>query len=199
MRIVKSEVRNVDLSHLNHLVLQDEGTEERHRITAPAGEESCRLLAYLSSKMDGIKIAELGVRHGTTAICLANNLKNEVHAYDVHEPYLEDNRRRIQLPNLTFINEDLLEPKNIHKTLNYSLIHLDVDPHDGDKERIWYDYWVANDYKGLVVADDVSEHWPGLLRWWETIKTPKYDLRDIGHKTGCGLLAFGIEVEITDD
>ena len=198
MRISKREVREFNTTNLIPHVYKH--GEEVSRMNWPAGREPCRLLAYMACQMSGAKIAEIGIRHGTCSIALACNLTNTVDCYDVHYPYVEECRERIRFPNIQFFYEDLLEDKNIHKTLDYDLIFLDVDPHDGVKERIWSDYWIKHDYKGTVVCDDIlHNYWPELAKWWDSITITKYDVTDIGHLSGTGIIDFSGKVEIIND
>ena len=50
----------------------------------------------------------------------------------------------------------LINHKDRKLMLSASLISLDVDPHDGRQEVEFYNFFVENDWKGIMVCDDIN-------------------------------------------
>ena len=52
--------------------------------------------------------------------------------------------------------------------LKSSLIFMDVDPHNGEKESALFEFLASNDYKGLTIWDDTGSQLKG---WFEKISS----------------------------
>ena len=78
---------------------------------------------------------------------------------------------------------NLSEPLKSEKEmfLSSELIFVDIDPHDGIQEATVLDFLVENDYKGIMVCDDIGGHGnnfhPPMHDWWESIELPTYTIR----------------------
>ena len=186
IEIVKSDVKKISLEHLvNHI---DE--HEKKQLLCEAGQEWYKLLAYLSKTFINKVIIDIGTRRGCSAVALSYNSRNEVVSYDV-----ENWHPQCTQPNVKFKLENLLET-DMEICDNSPLIVIDVDPHDGDKERIFLDKLRKRDYNGIVVLDDIGQDWPRLHEFWNSIPETKYDLTDVGHASGTGIVDFGRIVKI---
>ena len=70
------------------------------------------------------------------------------------------------------------------KLLNAKLIFIDT-AHNGDFEYKVIKYLIDNNYKGIVILDDI--YWNGkMFYFWQAIKIKKTDLTLIGHGDGSG-------------
>jgi hypothetical protein len=82
---------------------------------------------------------------------------------------------------------------------------IDVDPHDGVQEREMYDFLKNKNWSGLLILDDILDNWsvriPGakpqeMRKWWDEIQEEKYDVSDVAHSSGTGLVNFGNKFKI---
>lgn len=82
--------------------------------------------------------------------------------------------------------------------LGSKLIFLDVDPHDGQQEKIVTDFLIENDWKGIMICDDIgtgmekpNSH-PEMLAWWNSINARKYNISSSIYSagTGTGIICF---------
>ena len=153
------------------------------------------LLCYISSKMHNAKIVELGARFGESAACLAYNSSNRVYSYDTNDRIDQACRK----DNIEFrfknVWEDSAEMEFISDA---DIILVDVDPHNGDMEVALVHKLNYYGFKGLLVCDDIGEkHWPDMYnKFWKNVDLPKYDVTDIGHFSGTGIVDFGFGVMI---
>lgn len=192
MIINKEEVRNVDISYMKDKII----SHEQKHLDKGAGHTAWHLFFYLTNKMNYIKIAEIGTRNGSSAKMFAQNKTNTVHAYDIAIELVERNNKDNIFDNLTYIWEDLTKDENIHKLLGYDLMFVDIN-HDGEQEKKMHDYLVKFNYQGLVIHDDIqTDMFPKMRDFWNSIKETKYDLTDIGHHAGTGLVDFSNKVKI---
>ncbi len=159
----------------------------------PLGQPFHNLYAYFSTLFNGIKIADIGTRTGNSALALSYNENNIVDSYDVNSNYYNIVTEHIKKPNINFNLENILMSSKI---LQYPLISLDVDPHDGIQERYCFAFLEANNYKGIVLLDDIGPDWPALDYWFRSINLPKWDLTKYGHFSGTGLVDFTGELEV---
>ena len=145
--------------------------------TAFAGKEHYRLLNHLC---EGKKLVyDIGTYKGVSSIAMSNAKK--VISYNV-ENQLEVKK----LKNITYKLGESMADENILKA---ELIVLDTY-HDGDYENAFYQFLRRNDYKGILVLDDIHLN-KEMERFWSSIIEPKDDLTSIGHYTGTGLVYFG--------
>jgi hypothetical protein len=163
----------------------------------PAGQAEFRLYSYLSEKVNNSTILEVGTRHGGSTCSLASNPNNKVISYDImhwdttHNHLKKDN---VDLRIGNFMDDETIDYSNI------SIIMIDVDPHDGIQEPPMLRFLEEKDWKGLLLLDDITDEWPAIKKMWDELPYEKYDLTDIGHWSGTGLINFGktYDIKIVD-
>ena len=174
------DIKKIDLTHLKnyatntHWLFQNKG-------------EHYKLLAFLSSKLKNETIFDIGTYEGNSALALALG-ENKVVSYDII------NCRTIKSKpnNIEFVIGDF---RNDSKILSSPLILIDVDPHDGIKEKEFHEFFISNNYKGVVLWDDIYFN-DAMRNWWNSIKDDsvvKFDLSSIGHHSGTGMIVYGLE------
>lgn len=119
---------------------------------------------------------------------MSQNKKNKVITYDIvlKNNTLFENYSNIEIKTLD-INKENAEIIN-----SSNFILLDIDPHDGVQELNFYKNLINIDYKGIVMLDDIHLN-DGMQKFWNNIYHEKYDLTDIGHWSGTGLINFSKE------
>ena len=176
--IDKDVVRNLDISHLYNLALNQCDWHE-------AGQCEYRLYAHLSTIFNNTTILDVGSRTGGSALALSYNEKNHVISYDLQE----QGASNIKKDNITwkiqdFRNDDTLDYDRI------SIIMIDVDPHDGVQEEEMFLFLEEKEWQGLVLLDDIGPQWPEIEDFWNRITFPKLDVSDVGHMSGTGAVSF---------
>ena len=172
MKIIKKDVNLIDLtSFVNCITRQDHKTI----FLAPPGENHYGLLAYLSLIKNNQFIVELGTHHGTSSLALSVNSTNHILTYDIIDRY----GIRPQPKNVERKIGDIFDLKNEDILLKTNFIFLDT-AHTGTFEWKVYNFLVNNNYKGILVLDDI--HWNNPMKdFWNGINITKYDITDIGH------------------
>lgn len=158
--------------------------EYRGYLSEEAGMEHYKLLAYISSVYSGQTIYEIGTAMGNSSLALSYSPTTKIVSYDIL-----DTKCIITLPsNVEYkIGDFRLDPD----VLKSPFIFIDVDPHDGIQEQAFHEFFLTNNYKGIVMWDDIIS-W-GLKDWWPTItesSVTKIDLTAAGHLSGTGLLIY---------
>ncbi len=154
-----------------------------------------KFLAYLSGKFENSTLIDIGTHVGCSSLSLATNPTNKIISYDVAKfPTAlkyngTDNILSIPNNNITYkIGNALTEPE----LLKSPLIFLDTR-HTGKFELEVYQYLHKNNYKGLLVLDDIH-YCPQMKKFWDLITHyPKYDITEIGHYiplVGTGIVNF---------
>lgn len=160
------------------------------RLKDVAGTEHYRMLAWLSTQYDNIEIFDIGTDSGISAAALSYNKNNKVNSFDI-----DFSRLQHKVSNCEYFQEDLWNPEIRNKwkarILNSPLIFLDIDPHEGCREYEFYRWLVENDYKGLLVLDDIWYFKPMRDNLWYKISTKKFDATRFGHWSGTGIVDFG--------
>ena len=176
--IDKDVVRNLDISHLYNLALNQCDWHE-------AGQCEYRLYAHLSTFFNNTTILDVGSRTGGSALALSYNEKNHVISYDLQE----QGASNIKKDNITWKIQDFRNDE----TLDYdriSIIMIDVDPHDGVQEEEMFLFLEEKEWQGLVLLDDIGPQWPEIEDFWNRITFPKLDVSDVGHMSGTGAVSF---------
>lgn len=165
----REQLNSIDLSEYDKYF---KGKTEFYK---ESGQEHYRLLIEISK--DKNLIYDVGTYRGVSAIAFSNAKK--VVTYDVA------NLLEFNLPsNVSYkigdcLNEDLLKA---------DLIMIDTY-HDGTFEKKAFNYLVENNYKGLLMLDDIYLN-DEMKSFWDSITLPKQDLTEIGHYTGTGIVYF---------
>lgn len=185
LTIVKQDVLNMDLSHLTN-------SQCPWKEWNIVGGEHFKLCAYLSTKFDMTTIIDAGTSYGNSAIALSYNPNNVVRTYDIINNDYDSFK---QYGNIVPVVKDInTEDKDI--LLRSPLIMLDIDPHDGKQEIVFSNLLKEIGYEGFLLCDDIHLN-ANMQFWWNTIEEPNYDVTDIGHHHGTGLICYGnVEVEI---
>lgn len=200
MKIVKSEVRKIDLSrYVNHITRDD----HKKIFLEPPGKNHYALLAYLSIHLKGNNIVELGTHHGTSSLALSVCPDNRITTFDIRDQY----GINLQPRNVQRCIGNIFDLELAYLLLYADLIFLDTS-HTGEFEKKVYEYLIKNDYKGLLLLDDI--HWNKEMQsFWNSITTTKYDITDIGHGecpagpqnntiAGTGIVDFTGNLQIID-
>jgi predicted O-methyltransferase YrrM len=174
------------------------------------------ILAHLSTYFNDSVIVDLGTHRGESAAALAYNKSNKIYTYDIaHSAQAVDRFKKEEFQNIKYILGNCIEdnwsgmamlegdpPKSDKEIfLSSELIFMDIDPHDGIQEDRVLNFLISNNWKGIMVCDDIgmgrepgkeNAH-PQMRDWWYTINLPKYDISKNYYAagTGTGIIAFG--------
>lgn len=155
-------------------------------------KEHYRLLTYLSKSNDNIVILDAGTSQGHSCLALAQNPKNNIITYDIMDkdfPFFREYK------NIEFKKLDInRESPEVIKSAK--IILLDIDPHDGNQEKVFTDYLIKIGYKGYVLCDDIHLNQP-MKDWWNSVTIEKYDITEVGHASGTGLINFNEDGNFT--
>jgi hypothetical protein len=154
---------------------------EHQYVMLERDNEHYKLLAHLANNLHDATIYDIGTYKGLSAIAMASNPSNCVVSYDIGN-FLDCTTPT----NVEFkIGDCYLDPG----MLESPLISLDVDPHDGEFEKQFISYLVANDYKGIVICDDIHLN-PQMQDFWDSVTVKKFDVTEVGHYSGTGMIVF---------
>ena len=174
------------------------------------------ILAHLSTYFNDSVIIDLGTHRGESAAALSYNKSNKIYTYDIaHRGEAVDRFKKEEFQNIKYILGNCIEdnwsgmamlegdpPKSDKEIfLSSELIFMDIDPHDGIQEDRVLNFLISNNWKGIMVCDDIgmgrepgkeNAH-PQMRDWWYTINLPKYDISKNYYAagTGTGIIAFG--------
>jgi hypothetical protein len=176
-----SELTNINLSNQLDEMLDQ---EYRQYLSKDAGIEHYKLLAYISSCYTGQTIYDIGTYKGTSSLAMSYSYNTKIISYDI-----VDFKTIRNLPkNVEYrLGDFRLDPQ----VLQSPFIFIDVDPHDGIQEQAFHEFFLANNYKGLVMWDDIKIL--GTKPWWDSINEKsiiKIDLSQAGHWSGTGLIIY---------
>jgi predicted O-methyltransferase YrrM len=171
------------------------------------GKEHYWLLAALSMQVSNKTIIELGTHIGNSAYMLAYgnrklNNNNKVITYDITDKFKE----LTDYENIEYKIDDMFDPvvreTNRELLLRSDFIFIDIDPHEGILEYDMYLWLKANNYKGIVIYDDIHLG-PGhmgvtsgnsMKEFWNKVDMQdKIDISSVGHWCGTGLVCFNLE------
>ena len=184
IEINKEDVKALDVSHLRDLSLNSNDW-------LPAGQSEYRFYAYMSTWFNNTTILDIGTRTGGSALALSYNPTNNIRSYDL----VEQGASSIKKDNIEWNIGDFMEDEDIDWD-NVSIVMIDVDPHDGSQERVMMDWLREKGWKGILMHDDIGPGWPDIQLIWDEIPEEKFDLTEIAHMSGTGIVNFGDAHEI---
>lgn len=185
IEINKEEVKQLDVNHLRQISINQNDW-------LPAGQSEYKLYAYLSTWFNKTTILDIGTRTGGSALALSHNPNNQVRSYDL----VEQGASSIEKENITWNIGNFMEDEEIDWD-NVSIVMIDVDPHDGSQERVMMDWLREKEWKGILIHDDIGPDWPDIKLMWEEIPEEKFDVTEIAHMSGTGIVNFGNAHEIS--
>jgi hypothetical protein len=155
----------------------------------PAGKEHYRLLQTLSQEINGKEIFDIGTWMGASALVLSFNKTNVVHSFDLAHSFPLPQRSNIQYHLANIVTDTPEREQWKDRILASPLIFLDIDPHEGKDEYVFYEWLRDNKFKGMLVCDDIH-HFEGMrTNFWSKIPNEfKTDLTTQGHWSGTGLV-----------
>jgi predicted O-methyltransferase YrrM len=157
------------------------------------GKEHYRLLSYISSLFNYCNIIDLGSHRGMSALALSYNETNTIYSFDIVDNVTEQVIK--DKSNIKFIHDNLWESDIQEKwkelILKSEFIFLDVDPHNGVMETIFYNYLKKINYTGFIICDDIwyFENMREIF-WFKLNKRYCYDYTNLGHWSGTGIVTF---------
>ena len=164
------------------------------------------ILACLSTYFNDSNIVELGTLYGNSAAALAYNKTNKVYTYDIESKEEAVSKFKLEeFKNIEYIITNCIEDNWHRQTdrdiiLSSELIFLDIDPHDGVQEPQVLDFLITNNWKGVIVCDDIGHQYPSMHDWWNNIKLPTYVIRNkYGALKGTGIICFDNQEVLSDD
>jgi hypothetical protein len=185
IKILKEDVKKLDNSSLSEISLNKNDWSS-------AGTSEYKLYSYLSTFFNDSIILDIGTRVGGSALALSYNPNNKVVSYDL----VEQGASSIKKDNITWKIMNFMEDEEIDWN-NVSIVMIDVDPHDGSQERIMMDWLREKGWGGILIHDDIGPLWPDIESMWNEIPEEKFDVTDIAHMSGTGIVNFGNAHEIT--
>ena len=185
IEIIREHVKDLDVGHLRDISLNGNDW-------LPAGQSEYKLYAYLSTFFNKSTILDIGTRVGGSALALSYNPTNQVISYDL----IEQGASSIKRYNITWKIQNFMEDETLDWN-NIPIVMIDVDPHDGSQERVMMDWLRDKGWKGILIHDDIGPSWPDIKLMWNEIPEEKFDVTEIAHMSGTGIVNFGNAHEIS--
>jgi len=165
----------------------------------PAGQSEYRLYSYLSTMINDSIILDIGTLEGRSAIAWSHNDRNHVISYNLFDQIPAGHRIRTK-HNVEFRVGNVLDgltPELLRRT---RIVMIDIDHYGAVEWQIMQklsDLW----FNGIVILDDLFRHPDAemaacMAQLWADVDTlanvrAKYDLSELGHWTGTGLVVMG--------
>lgn len=186
--IDKDKISSIDLTPLNKYVEWNK-THSKYFLL-DAGSEHYKLIAYIAGFIPKYSyLIDIGTYYGFSSLALAKDYDKNIITYDIYDHIPDDTHINTikKHPNIDFRICDCLN--EIDTLIKSEFIVLDIDPHNGVQEKEILNALLENDYKGIVLLDDIHLN-ENMKEMWNSISQKKYDLTSYGHHSGTGLVVF---------
>lgn len=184
INVTNAELNLMNSSYINDYSDKLKNVELQHDpyyFHMESGKEHYRLLMYVSTLYNKEVIFDVGTNKCMSALALSYNKLNKVKTFDIVR-LLPENP---SVENIEYILGDSTKDSDLDKC---PIIFLDVD-HDGLYEDIFYNHLKSVNWKGILILDDIHLNNP-MKNFWNRIEEKKYDITNIGHWSGTGLVIF---------
>jgi hypothetical protein len=160
------------------------------------GKEHYQLLSYFSTLFNNSNIIDIRTHIGYSALALSYNKSNTVYSFDIMDR-VDENIKNTE--NIKFCSDNLFERETADKwkeiILSCPFIFLDVHPHNGTMELELLNYIKEIGYSGFIICDDIWFFKEMRDNFWYKIEDKyRYDLTDIGHWSGTGIITFNEDI-----
>ena len=196
LRINRKEIADVDLSSIQEYL--NWNPTYKDFLSKKPGEEHYKLMYYMAKLISQVnsapQISDIGTLYGSSALCFsAAHPSIQVTTYDILN--VVPNVQGIKtVNNVTNIKRKIMSGQlDIHNISKSQLVLLDIDPHEGSEEVKFVQLLLDAGFKGILMVDDINLN-EGMKKFWAGVTLPKYEVTDIGHWTGTGLIVFDPEV-----
>lgn len=154
-----------------------------------AGNQHYQLLSTIALACPkGTRFLEIGTRLGMSSLAIHHGGCVDITTCDL-EDNIPDGKSVKAFPEIKFLVKDGFELLESYRS--WDIIFIDVDPHDGIQERRMIKKLVENDFKGILLLDDIHLN-PEMQSLWDWIPAGrKVDLTRFGHNSGTGAVLFG--------
>eukprot|EP00984_Skeletonema_dohrnii_P026103 scaffold15397_cov89-Skeletonema_dohrnii-CCMP3373.AAC.3 len=213
-----AKIRSMDKSPLK---LVQDFTNEQHVkfMLGDAGTEHYPFLNYLSATYGDCRhFSDIGTRVVASAAALGSNLKSPVWTFDIPESierqaaYRGDTEANYQAKaksiglNIKFHNVDLLKvsDEELKKYFATWFVMLDTfhKPDTVPFEREFFQRLLDIGFKGILGLDDIHLN-DEMKKWWKELQDgavvggyTTYDISEVGHFSGTGLVDFSGKIVI---
>lgn len=171
----------IDLEPLEQYVMT---SVPDHFVNKP-GTSPYALYAKIASELpqDSL-IADLGTLQGLSALAMSLGQNSKIISYDI-----DMKKNIVQREGIEFIEKNCFD--DLDRILTADLILVDVDPHDGQQEKRFFDILLEREYHGMTLWDDIHLN-QGMQAFWNyaSKQVPVTDLTSLGHYTGTGKVEF---------
>ena len=190
--ITHQDLKLIDFNKFKTILGNDPNIE----FLGESGKEHYKLLSYFSTLFNNTNILDIGTHVGHSALALSYNTSNTIYTFDIVDKVSSELK---QISNIKFNYDNLfeLEGREKWKTLILScpFIFLDVDPHNGHMETDFMQFIKEIGYSGFVICDDIWYFKEMRDNFWHKIEDRfRYDLTDLGHWSGTGIITFNPEI-----
>lgn len=162
----------------------------RNFFLSDPGQEHYKLLALIASQIpSGHTISDVGMYRGSSALALSFNENIKVVTYDIENVIPQDALSIFARSN---VEVKLMRGQDdIAAICKSDVVVLDIDPHDGPSETEFVNLLIENNFRGLLVCDDIHIN-EGMRTFWNTIPShlKKVDVTQYGHWSGTGIVVF---------
>ena len=212
------KIRRMDKSPL--VILKDFTTKRyvRYFLGEP-GKEHYSFLSYLSSTYGDCRhFTDIGTRYVASSLALGSNLKSPIWTFDLptsnerqqafRGTSEEEWQSKVQTTglNIKFHNLDLMKATDdeLKKYLETWFVMLDTfhRPYTVPFEREFFQKMLDIGFKGILGLDDIHLN-SEMKTWWKEVQNGAekggyhtYDISEIGHHSGTGLVDFSGKVTI---
>lgn len=171
----------------------------------PPGREHYKLINYLTNQLPpNSAVADCGTLFGCSAVALAAS-SAFVFTYDTVDhitsrAHLVKNEGTMwDFPNIQPVLSSCME--HVEQISTFSLVMLDIDPHDGKEERQFVKELSKGGFRGILLCDDIhlneemKDFWKALngIGWVGEPEFKTLDLTKWGHWSGTGAVVFSPE------
>ena len=182
----KADIQKLDLTSLRLSDTQINWEE----FLGPAGKEHYKLLAYLGNQWNGVELFDIGTHRGASALALSYNKANTVHSFDISQLYTLPKRENIEY-HVADLFDETVRAGWEDRLLASPMILVDIDPHEGTREWLFYQWLLEKNYKGILVCDDIWYFKEMRDQFWYKIPSEsKVDVTELGHWSGTGIVRF---------
>jgi len=168
---------------------------DKNEFFGECGHSHYRFLAYISTFFYNSTIFDFSTDAGLSALALSYNETNEILSYGNGVNRVKNIKNNMKIDTTLLIDDAFLKTYK-NDILNSPVVFVDLHPHEGNIEFKIYEFLKLNDYKGLIIFDDIWYF--KTMRdnlWYKIEEHCRMDVTEFSHWSGLGLVSFNKNIQ----
>jgi hypothetical protein len=179
-----------NLEEVEKIKLPDVVKNNNHEYPGYPSLSHYKLLSFFAQKFNDIDIINISHDY-LSEYSFSTNLNNRIYTFNSNNYLLNEDIKNLKLTSRIDLTDSFERENWKILILKSKLIFFDLTVHDGIKEYEFFLFLKENNYQGIFIVNHIWNFKTMRDNFWYKIPSfMKWDLTDLGHSFGTGIILF---------